>query len=378
MIDFQTMETALKIAWVNRIRQNCHSSWKILIEHFFRQYGGFSFLLNCRYDLKLLHLNTVPPFYHEILKYWQENKPIISEDNIPKQNEIIWNNQNILINKLMIYLKHWHQSGITHIKNLLNEDHSFLSYDVFQQTFHLKVPFTAYYGLINAIPPSWKREIKSTKMPIENENVSQESSSPKSITTRSVYAAITNHYFQPPTAEPRLLRYGFSNDCLKDVYNLPFVITLETKLQIFQYKIIHNILPTKRSLFRMKLCESETCHLCKMQAQTLAHLLYQCPVISEFWIAFQSWWYANHGKIMTATERDILFGWHDNATQSKDILNYITLVAKYYIFCTTQDSDKVSFDGFPSFLKNKLDALQQIAVKNKNIDNFNRKWKDFI
>lgn len=133
----------------------------------------------------------------------------------------------------MIYLKHWHQSGITHIKNLLNEDHRILPYDVFQQTFHLKVPFIANYGLINAIPPIWKREIKSTKMPIGNENGSQESSLPKSITTRSVYAAITNHYFQPPTAEPRLLRYGFSNDCLKDVYNLPFVITLETKLQIF-------------------------------------------------------------------------------------------------------------------------------------------------
>ena len=79
-------------------------------------------------------------------------------------------------------------------------------------------------------------------MPIENENVSQEASLPKSITTCSVYAAIINHYFQPPTVEPRLLRYGFSNDCLKDVYNLPFVITIETKFQIFQYKIIHNIL----------------------------------------------------------------------------------------------------------------------------------------
>ena len=81
---------------------------------------------------------------------------------------------------------------------------------------------------------------------------------------------------------------------------------------------------------------------------------------------------------MTLNERDILFGWHDNATESKDTLNYITLVAKYHIFCTTQDSNEVSFDGFPSFLKNKLDALQQIAVKNKNIDNFNIKWKDFI
>ena len=75
MLDFPTMETALKIAWVNRIHHNCHSSWKILIEHFFRQYGGLSFLINYRYDFKLLHLNTVPPFYHAILKYWQENKP---------------------------------------------------------------------------------------------------------------------------------------------------------------------------------------------------------------------------------------------------------------------------------------------------------------
>ena len=65
-------------------------------------------------------------------------------------------------------------------------------------------------------------EMKSMKgfevydeIPIENENVSQESSLPKNITTRSVYAAIIDHYFQPPTAEPRLLHYGFSKDCLK-------------------------------------------------------------------------------------------------------------------------------------------------------------------
>ena len=119
MFDFPTMETALKIAWVNRIHHNCNSSWKILIEHFLRQYGGLSFFLNCTYDFELLHLNTVPPFYHAILKYWQENKPIISDDIIPKQNQFIWNNQNILINKQMIYLKQWHRSGITYINDLL-------------------------------------------------------------------------------------------------------------------------------------------------------------------------------------------------------------------------------------------------------------------
>ena len=58
------------------------------------------------------------------------------------------------MNKHVIHLKQWQQSGITRIKNLLSEDHSFLSYDVFQQYIVLKVTFTAYYGLINAYLPT--------------------------------------------------------------------------------------------------------------------------------------------------------------------------------------------------------------------------------
>ena len=85
-----------------------------------------------------------------------------------------------------------------------------------------------------------------------------------------------------------------------------------------------------------------------------------------------------HKNIITFTERKIRFGWHDNTTESQDILNYVTLMAKNYIFCTIQDNDDVPFDGFPSFLKNTLDNLQQIAVKNKTSDNFNKRWKDFI
>ena len=129
------------------------------------------------------------------------------------------------------------------------------------------------------------------------------------INTRSVYAsAFMDHHFQPPTAEQRFLRYGFSKEGLKNFYNFPFAITIEKKLQIFQYKIIHNILPTKLSLFRMNLCDSETCHLCKTQLQTLRHLLYRCPVISNFWTAFQNWWTEKQQKTITLPECDILYG----------------------------------------------------------------------
>jgi len=54
-------------------------------------------------------------------------------------------------------------------------------------------------------------------------------------------------------------------------------------------------------------------------------------------------------------------------------------MAKYYIFCTIQESDDVPFDGFPSLLMNKLDTLQQIAVKNgKTSNNFDKKWKELM
>ena len=255
MIDFEVMNTALKIFWIKRICQNSESSWKTLAEHFFREHGGLSFLLNCRYDVKLLNLNYVPPFYHTILKYWQENKAIILDDP-HKENEIIWNNKSILINKTMRYSKQWHRTGLMYINDLLDENFNFLSYDKFQRVSQLYIPFTTYYGLISAIAPSWRPTIKRTESPLENDNASQEPPLPTNFTTRAINAAIIDYYFQPPTVEPKLLQYGFTKESLKKVYNLPFVTTLETKLQIFQYKIIHDILPTTCSLYRIKLCDS--------------------------------------------------------------------------------------------------------------------------
>ena len=73
----------------------------------------------------------------------------------------------------------------------------------------------------------------------------------------------------------------------------------------------------------------------------------------------------------------IIYGWHNNL-QSKDTLNYVSLVAKYFIFCRIHDNASVNFDSFPAFLKARIDTLKQIALRNKQPDNFYRKWKNFI
>ena len=46
MMDFEIMEKALKIAWVNRIKDESGASWKIIPEQILTLYGGLSFLSN--------------------------------------------------------------------------------------------------------------------------------------------------------------------------------------------------------------------------------------------------------------------------------------------------------------------------------------------
>ena len=122
----------------------------------------------------------------------------------------------------------------------------------------IHVPFTTYYGLINSIPGSWRRKLKTTDLPNPNQ-IDVFEPPVKNISTHSAYAAILDHFSQPPTAETKILRYGFTKESLTNVYMMPFLTTQEVKLQMFQYKITQNTLPTRLLLFRAKLSESDLC-----------------------------------------------------------------------------------------------------------------------
>ena len=59
-----------------------------------------------------------------------------------------------------------------------------------------------------------------------------------------------------------LIKYGINESELSLYYLLTFVVTHETKLSIFQFKILHNILPTNLHLYRMNIRDSSSCPIC--------------------------------------------------------------------------------------------------------------------
>ena len=156
MMDFEIMEKALQIAWVNRIKDESSASWKIIPEQILTQYGGLSFLTNCDYDFKLLDLRNLPTFYHFVLRYWQDYKLLMPGNRRTPEHEIIRNNQNILVDKKPLFCKSWFHHDIVQVQDLLNVNREFLSLADFKQKFNIDTPFTLYHGLINANPIEWK------------------------------------------------------------------------------------------------------------------------------------------------------------------------------------------------------------------------------
>ena len=76
--------------------------------------------------------------------------------------------------------------------------------------------------------------------------------------------------FCPPLTESYLREQTFTPSAVY-VYELPFKITIENKLRSFQFKFIHNILPTNQRLWKMNVKSSSKCEQYDAPFETISH-----------------------------------------------------------------------------------------------------------
>ena len=369
MCDFKIQEKALKIAWVNRIQDDSQASWKIIPNQLLHKHGNLAFLTKCNFPTNILDQEEkLPTFYKKILVYWCEFKNSMELDfkSHPK-NELLWNNRKILIENKPVFYHKWYDAGIIKISDILNQSNDFLKWHEFAVKFNLNVPFTKYYGLVNAIPKVRKADIKNPVLNVEH------NTSVNTLTTSSIYSSLLKTVFVPPTAETKILRHGFAENTIRKVYLMPFAVTNEVKIIMFQYKVIHNVIPTRATLYRDGLSENPICNLCNIEHQTLHHLLINCTITVEFWTLFQEWWHQKTDETITLSTTHILYGWHDR-TKHWRVLNYCLLTAKYCIFCASLRGDVPDFQSFLLSVDGKLEILKEIATAKKALPKYYRTW----
>ena len=237
MVNFSDVVISLNIAWVNRYCKAPDSHWCALLDSKLHKVGG-AFLFQCNYELKLLDLKDLPAFYKNVVAVWQELNSRDPLDAKEIQQEILWNNRFIMISGKSIYYKTWVNKGILRVCNLLDTHGQFLCFEDFKCKFGVRCTFLDYAGVLAAIPKLWKSKILGIN-PMDVEPFKSLTDSDTFPFTKKARLILAKESFPPPIVEISLSKQ-VSN--VKDVYELPFKVTVENKLRSFQFKIIYQSL----------------------------------------------------------------------------------------------------------------------------------------
>ena len=66
------------------------------------------------------------------------------------------------------------------------------------------------------------------------------------------------------------------------IYMLPRIVTTDSRIRIFQHKILHNVLYLNKKLFEFNKINSPECSFCKWEEETTIHLFHSCRKLTSY------------------------------------------------------------------------------------------------
>ncbi len=152
-------------------------------------------------------------------------------------NESLWLNKHITIDNKIIYWKKWEKAGIHRIGDIVNSNNVPLTHNEIVNKYNLKITFVDLLQLQNSIPTNWFITIKNTHK-VSNLNEITINSTIKKIQKKlqRLLLDIINHspHISKSSSYWHIIFPLFpaiNNDFWKNIYQSPFNIVRETRLQ---------------------------------------------------------------------------------------------------------------------------------------------------
>jgi hypothetical protein len=76
---------------------------------------------------------------------------------------------------------------------------------------------------------------------------------------------------------------------ISDVFCNLYLVTNDSKLKHFQYKLLHRTLPTNTFLVKIGIKNSDLCNICINDTDSILHYIWLCPVVKLFWNRLKTW-----------------------------------------------------------------------------------------
>ena len=284
MINLKYKMMSLKIAWVKRILRDPTNTCPIMDESC---KIPLDLLFKCNVkpqDVMYCFMKTIPRFWANVLTSWCEYNYKKVEQKSSHANEPLWFNSNIRIGKNTIYNKELCEKGVIYIQDLMHMGERFLTFDEILNKFKCKIPFTLYFGIIQAIPKIYKNDILSTKN-IPSQLVD------KLLYVEKVPKFVYNDMIKTNAPFPtkafqkfeNIFKTNMSQEYYTKAFEQLYKFTISTKLRDFQYRLLHNVLVTNEKLSKWGIQDNNLCTFCNNTPETIDHLMLTCPFSKIIW-----------------------------------------------------------------------------------------------
>ena len=292
MIHLDSYIKALKITWIRRLL-NTEGTWQNTIFHSIDLKSLLHF--GTEYLNKCIN-KTKNQFWKDVLQAWkalqfkQEQKDNYSSEQI--QNNELWFNDKIKIGGKSIFYKKWYEKNIIYINDLLQDNGTFYKINEFKDKFNFEINFLEYNGIISVLRQLFRtnnqNELNKVQAPWIPPKIKYIIKSKKG--SKDMYDILKMNN-ELPKAQKKWedIFPNLDQDEWKIIYCRPFLITHDTKLHWFQYRINHMILTTNKFAFKIGICANSACTFCQAHEESIIHLLWECEHIQTLLDDIQSW-----------------------------------------------------------------------------------------
>ena len=191
--------------------------------------------------------------------------------------------------------------------------------------------------------------------------------------SKKIYQQLIKKDTVAPKCTDRLKNvYGLDIPICKDLFIMPWRVTIDSRLRWLQFRINHFILPTNKWLHKIGTIASPNCLRCKTDIETLDHIFIHCPDVIVFWNKLHNKWINLFGSELSSTDK--LFGIIINDEDDWLLKNQILLMARRYIYICKYRGSPLSLRVFESLMRETARLEETLARQRGNLAVHYMKW----
>jgi hypothetical protein len=385
--DLPTKIKAMKIKWMKKLSNiDIMKPWKAYLALCTQYKPEYIPCFNMR-ENDMPH--TIDKFYSEMFKTWSQihfYSPTSFEGITEK---LVWNNSCcIKVDYKCVHYKDWQNKGINFFIDLLDEQGNMMTKEALGNKYSLTFKPMQFESLVHAIPREWKNIVQgnnniqniihfmkcTVKYKESNKQICE-------LNTKDFYVILLDNISERPTSEntwKQKTDLDLNEEEWKEIYTRPYKLTRDTKILSVNYKTTHRILACGFQLYKWKIQDSDKCKACG-EIDTIEHFLVQCPPTLEFWTHVFNWAENQLQIRFPIIVYENIFG-IPNENQDKIIeqLNFILLMANYYVYVTEKKETNLELYEFLIQCRNSLKYEHEIIIGKNNEMKFIKRRKELM